>query len=529
MNNVKILDSTLRDGALADDVNLTLEDKLRIAPMIDALGVDYIEYGWPQVFPNDLGFLAQAEGLNLRAKLVVFGATRKPETRAEKDRGLQMLLDSGAQTVQLYGKVWPLHVEKVLRTSLEENINMLRDSVALIKNAGRETLLIAEFFFDALAESPEYAMRFVQTALEAGVDTLVLADSVGRSLPTFVSDGVKRVLDAANGVSVGVHLHNDFGLALANALSAIEAGATHVQGSINGYGARNGITDLTALLPIMKLKLGLETVTDEELSRLTPTAQRIAEMLGRSAGMEDKPFVGRNVFAHKTDTHIAAVLSTPEAYEPIPPEKVGNHRKLVIPGVSRPAYLARVAEQYGVDLSIESAANARILAELKKLEDEGYSFEDAPESLELIVGQLSGKFQKVLSVERVRLFDAIRGRDRPVVEASLSVKVGAEEEYVAAESVGPVKALLKAIKAALALSEDREMAEYTRQLEAVAMRVRSVNRRGEPLKVRSAITVTDGTRDWTCIGISEDLIQACWKALVDAVEYGLATRETVNA
>ncbi len=524
MNPITILDSTLRDGALADDVSMSLEDKLRLAPLIDSLGVNYLEYGWPQVAPSDMGFFERAQDLNLHAKLVVFGATRKPETRVDKDRGLALLLETNAPVVQLYGKVWPLHVEKVLRTSLEENLAMLRDSVAYIKNAGRETLLIAEFFFDALETSPEYAMQFVQTALEAGLDTLVLADSVGRSLPKFISESVSRVLEVAQGRTVGVHLHNDFGLALANALAALDAGATHVQGSVNGYGARNGITDLTALLPILKLKLGLDVVSDEQLARLTPVAQRIAESLGLAANMENAPFVGRNVFAHKTETHIAAVLSTPEAYEPIPPEKVGNHRKLVIPSVSRPAYLARIAEQYGVDLRIESAANTRILAELKRLEDEGYSFEDSPESLELIVGQLSGKFQKVLSVERVRLFDAIRGRDRPVVEASLSVQVGSESEYVAAESVGPVKALLKAIKAALKLSGDAQISAYSARLEAISMRVRSVNRRDDPLKVRVAITVSDGTHDWTCIGISEDLIQACWKALVDAVEYGLATR-----
>jgi 2-isopropylmalate synthase len=519
-----ILDTTLRDGALAGDVTLTLEDKLRLAPLIDSLGVTYLEGGWASVFPSDLEFFRRAAELNLRAKLVAFGATRKPETAVAKDRGLELLLRCETPVVSLYGKVWGLHVEKVLRTTLEENLKMLSDSVAFARAAGREVILMAEHFFDAMRDSPEYALRFVTTALKAGANTIVLADSNGSALPAEIKSGVAQVL-ATTSLPVGVHLHNDFGLALANALSALEAGATHVQGSVNGYGARNGITDLTALLPIMKLKLKLNVVTDAELTRLTPVALEIAEIVGKSAEMDDAPFVGRRVFEHKTETHVGAVLSSPEAYEPIPPERVGNHRRLVIPGVSRPAYLARIAEQYDVHLQDGSASSQRILAELKRLEDEGFSFEDAPASLELILGQLTGKFPRVLSVDRVRIFDVIRGRDRPVVEASLSVKIGAEDEYVAAESVGPVKALLKAVKAALALSEDKTLAQYSATLQAIGLRVRSVNRRADPLKVRTAITMTDGERDWTCIGISEDLLQACWKALVDGVEYGMATRE----
>ncbi len=534
MKPISILDTTLRDGALAGDVNLSIEDKLRIAPLIDSLGVTYLECGWPQVFANDIELFERLPELELKAKLVAFGATRRPETLVTRDAGLQRTLAANTSVVQLYGKVWPLHVEKVLRTSLDENLKMLSESLEFMKNAGREVLVICEHFFDALPSSQEYAMKFVQTALEAGADTVVLADSNGSSLPKFVSEGVTRVLEIAGNTSVGVHLHNDFGLALANALAALEAGATHLQGSVNGYGARNGITDLTALLPILKLKLGIDVITDAQLAKLTPVALEIAERVGKAAGMEDAPFVGRRVFEHKTDTHIAAVLSSPEAYEPIAPEKVGNQRRMVIPGISRPSYLARISEQYGVDLSDSSASSGRILAELKQLEDEGYSFEDAPASLELTLGQLTGKFPKILAVERVRVFDTIRGRDRPVVEASLSVRVGLEDEYVAAEAAGPVKALLEALKRALELSTNTSLRDYSKTLKATGFRGRNVQSRIEPLKVRVAITLTDGTREWTCVGISLDLIAAVWKALVDAVEYGLATRakplenETMN-
>ncbi len=520
---IQILDTTLRDGALAGGVTLSVDDKLRLAPLIDSLGVHDLECGWASVFPKDLEFFERITELNLKARVVAFGATRRPETLVKKDKGLETLLLCNTPAVSLYGKVWGLHIEKVLRTTLEENLKMLSDSVSYMRESGREVILMAEHFFDAMRDHPEYAVEFVRTALEAGANTIVLADSNGSSLPKDIQSGIKRILEFSN-VPVGVHLHNDFGLALANALAALEAGATHFQGSVNGYGARNGITDLTALLPIMNLKLGLEVVSPEQLAKLTPVALEIAEVVGKSAGMDDAPFVGRRVFEHKTDTHIAAVLSSPEAYEAVPPEKVGNVRKLIIPGVSRPSYLARIAEAYDVHLTDGSASSNRILAELKRLEDEGYSFEDAPASLELALGQLTGKFPKVLSVERVRLFDTIRGRDRAVVEASLSVRVGNEEEYVAAEASGPVKAFLKAIKAALVLSEDKTIAAYSAKLEVISLRIRSLNSRQESLRARASLTITDGTRDWTCVGISEDLLQACWKALVDGVEYGMATR-----
>jgi 2-isopropylmalate synthase len=523
-----ILDTTLRDGALAEEVSLSVADKLRILPLIDSLGVDYIELGWPQVFPNDLEFCQRAQELGCRAKLLAFGATRRPETLVERDAGLRNLLAAGTPVVQLYGKVWPLHVEKVLRTTLAENLAMLRDSLEYVRQAGRETLVIAEHFFDALVSAPDYALQFVQAAAEAGAGTIVLGDSNGRSLPAFIREGLERARSVSGSSLLGVHLHNDFGLALANALAAIEGGAEHLQGSVNGYGARNGITDLCALLPIMKLKLGLEVVSDAELTRLTPVAQTIAELVGLAGEMNTRPFVGRSVFSHKTETHIAAVLSDPEAYEPIAPEKVGNQRRLIIPGVSRPSYLAQMAEQFGVDLSQESAANGRILAELRRLEDEGYSFEDAPASLELLVSQLTGRSQPVLSIERVRIFDAIRGRERPVVEASLRAQVGQAHEYVAAEAPGPIAALFKALKLALSLGEDKAIGDYGARIECIDLKARTLPKASDESQPRArlSLTFTDGQRQWTTVGISQDVLQAAWKALVDGVEYGLATRES---
>ena len=529
MAAITILDTTLRDGALTEDVNLSVADKLRLAPLIDSLGVTYIEGGWPQVTPSDIDFLRQAADLNLKARLVAFGPTRRPETRPERDSGMRALLDAGTPTVQLYGKVWPLHVEKVLRTNLDENIVMLRESIEYMRGHGKEVLVIAEHFFDGYRDNPEYAMRFVRTALECGADILTLGDSNGGTLPGGITEGVSRTLELAEGTPVGFHVHNDCGLALANAIAAIEAGATHAQGSVNGYGARNGITDLTALIPLMKLRMGLEVVTDEQLERITPVARTIAEFVGLGAQMRDRPFVGQKVFAHKTETHIAAVLSNPEAYEPIPPQKVGNQRRMVIPSVQRPAYLARIAEAYGVDLRVQSAANSAILAELKRLEDEGYSFEDAPASLELSLGLLSGHFQPVLHVERVRLFETIRERERPVVEAALRVRIGDETEYVAAEADAPGEALLSVIRSALDLARDRTLGEYARRIRIESFRARTLHQHPNPMRIRASLSFTDGQREWTTIGISHDFIQAAWKALIDGVEYGLVTRDQQRA
>lgn len=520
---VTILDTTLRDGALNEDVSLSVRDKLRLAPLIDSLGVDLIEGGWPQVFPHDLEFLREAADLGLRARLVAFGATRRPETRADRDPGLRALLAAGTPVVQVYGKVWPLHVEKVLRTTLDENLAMLRESVTLLQAEGREVMVIAEHYFDARRSDADYADRFLEAALEGGASVLTLGDSNGGSLPEEIAGGVARALELAGGRTVGMHAHNDFGLALANALAAVRAGATHVQGSVNGYGARNGITDLTALLPILNLRLGLGVVSDEELTRLTPVAHAVAEIVGLG-GMAERPFVGHRVFAHKTETHVAAVLSDPHAYEPVPPESVGNQRRLVIPGVARPTYLARVAETYGVDLRVESAANARILAELRRLEDDGYSFEDAPASLELALGRLTGRFGSVLGVERLRLFEVIRGRDRPVVEAALRARVGDQNGYVAAEADGPVAALLQVVRDALELSSDPAVRAYGAQLSVLAFRIRTLSGRTEDLKVRASFAMTDGAREWNTVGVSSDLIQAVWKALLDAAEYGVLTR-----
>ncbi len=510
-----ILDTTLRDGALTEDINLSVEDKLRLAPLIDSLGVQYLEGGWPAVFEADLAFFERAPELNLQAKLTAFGATRRPETPVKRDKGMRLLLETNAPVVHLYGKVWTLHVEKVLGTTKAENLAMLRDSVTLMKEAGREVIYTAEHFFDGYRADRDYALTNLRAAFESGADILSLGDSNGASLPGLVREGVLAARELLGDTVIGLHLHDDLGLALANTLAGLDAGAQHVQATVNGYGARTGITDLDTLLPILKLKLGSEVVSDEQLARLSDVARRVAEMVGLGEQMDHHPVVGRKVFAHKTQTHVAAVLSAPEAYEAIAPEAVGNTRRLLLPGLTRPTYLQEIARDFGVDLSGDSAANARILGVLKGLEDQGYTYEDAPASLQWRLATLTGAAAPRLNVERLRLFEVIRGLNQAVVEASLKVRADGETLYVAAEGAGPVEALFAVLLEALrALPDVRALAG---RLRLGAIRVRNLER----ALVRVTATFQDGGREWTTVGIDQDVVRAVWTALLDGVEYGL--------
>ncbi len=520
-----LLDTTLRDGALAEGVSFTPEDKLELLPLLDSLEFDYLEAGWPYQFPEDLEVFARAADMDLRGRLTVFGSTRRPETAPAQDPNVKAMLKANTPVVHVYGKAWELHVEKVVRTTLEENLDMVRDTVAFFKDQGKEVLFTAEHFFDAYRRGPDYPMAVVQAALEAGADLIDLGDSNGAALPREVEAGTRAVVEAVEGVPVGFHGHNDAGLAVANAIAAIEAGARHVQGSVGGYGARCGITDFATLLPILKLRMGIDVVSDEALKRLTPVTRKIVHRIG-VGDLDYHPFVGYKVFAHRTHAHIAAVLSAPESYEPIPPEAVGNERRLLLPGIVRASYLEALAARFGVDLSEDTAANRRIREELLRLEEAGYTFEDAEASFELILGKLTGRFRPWIEIERLRLFEVLRGKVRPVVEASLRARLGGQTEYVAAEGDGPVSTLFAVLKEALAQVAPAlgPLAERVAGLELKAVRVRTFYPRGRrELRARVTVTFAMGEARFTTIGISTDLIQAIWKALLDGLEYALYT------
>jgi len=526
MARVTILDTLLRDGALSEGVSFTPEDKIEILQLLDRLEIPYLEAGWPYQWPEDLEVFERARDLDLKGKLVVFGSTRRPETDPERDPNLKLVLKADTPTVHIYGKAWSLHVEKVLRTSLEENLAMVRETVAYLKELGKEVIFTAEHFYDGCRHDRGYSLEVVGEAIKAGADIVVLGDSVGASLMSEVSRGVKSVKEAYPEAVVGFHGHNDMGLAVANAIAAVEAGAEHVQGSIGGYGARTGMTDLSTLIPILKLKMGVDVVSDEALKNITPVTRAIVNKVG-VGDLDYHPFVGYKVFAHRTHSHIAAVLSDPETYEPIPPEAVGNERRLLLPGIARASYLESLAQRLGVDLTADSAANQRIREELLKLEEEGYTYEDAEASLELILGKLTGRFRPEMNVERLRLFEVIRGKHSPVVEASLRIQLGSHDEYVAAEGTGPVTTLFEVLVEALreVRHELGPLDGYICGIKLSAVRVRTFYPRGKhELRARVTVTFSDGERNWSTIGISRDLIQATWKALFDGIEYGLYTK-----
>ncbi|MFN8509392.1 MAG: citramalate synthase [Deinococcaceae bacterium] len=529
MPTLSILDTTLREGALAEDIVFSTNEKLRIAKLIDSLGVTYIEGGWPHVFEEDLEFFAAARDLGLNAKLTAFGATRRPDTPIHRDKNLKALLESQAPVIHIYGKVWTLHVEKVLQTTLSENLAMLRETIAFLKAEGKEVIYTAEHFFDGFRTDRNYSLENLQVALDAGADIITLGDSNGGSLPKLIREGITAAKECIQNHPLGLHLHNDLGLALANTLTGLEVGIDHIQGTINGYGARTGITDLTTLLPILKLKMDCDIVSDLQLSRLTQVANQIAEISGLGGEMDHRPIVGRKVFSHKTPTHVAAVLSDPESYEPIDPAKVGNHRRLLIPGLNRPTYLKEVARKFGVDLSENTAANIHILDVLRKLEEQGYNFEDAQASFELRLGRLTGKYQRILDTERLRLFEVIRGQSRSVVEASLKVRIdGHDAEYVAAEGSGPLDTLYRVVMEALHKDPSKHPLENIDAIRPIGYRVRTLSASKGHLNVRVALSFTDNRREWTTIGIEENVTQALWTALVDGIEYGLLTPVDVH-
>lgn len=526
MKQVSVLDTTLRDGALAEGVSYSVDDKLELLAMLDRLGFGYLELGWPYQAPEDLEAFERALEMPLRGRLTVFGSTRRPETHPERDPNLRAMLRSGAPVTHIYGKAWDLHVHKVLHTTEEENLGMVQASVEYMKQEGKEVIFTAEHFFDGFRRNRAYALKVIETARSAGADIIDLGDSNGYSLPQEIAEGVRVVVERVGETPVGIHAHNDSGLAVAAAIAAIEAGARHVQGSVGGFAARCGMTDLSTLMPLLKLKLGIDVVDDEALRHLTPVTRAVVNKIG-VGNMDYHPFVGYKVFAHRTHAHIAAVLSDPESYEPIPPEAVGNERRLLLPGIARASYLEAFSRRLGVDLSSDSAANRRIREELVRLEEAGYTYEDAEAGLELILGKLTGRFRPVFSVERLRLFEAIRGRNQPVVEASLHIKLGQRTEYVASEGEGPIGTLFNVVKSALHRVADElgVLSVYAERIELQGVRLRTFCSRSCPnLNARVTVTLGDGARSWSTIGISGDLIQAIWQALLDGVEYGMYTQ-----
>ncbi|MGC8470712.1 MAG: citramalate synthase [Acidimicrobiales bacterium] len=524
-DHVDIFDTTLRDGSQQEGLSLTVDDKLRVAEQLDHLGVAYVEGGWPGANPKDDEFFARARTeLHLStATLVAFGSTRRAGVRAQDDQVLGRLVAAGAPVVCIVAKSWDRHVEEALRTTLDEAVSMVGDSVRHLREHGLRVFLDAEHFFDGWRHDRDFALRVLEAAEQAGAEALVLCDTNGGSLPEQVGEAVADVRRATS-TQLGIHCHNDTGCAVANSLTAVEAGVTQVQGCVNGYGERAGNADLSAVIPNLSLKLGIRTVPADRLQRLTPVAHHIAELVN-IAPSSQQPYVGASVFAHKGGLHASAVARRRDLYEHIDPELVGNGTRVVVSEMAGRATLAMKAAELGLDL--DGQALGQVLDELKRLEHEGYHFEVADGSLELLLRRAGGWAEDFFEVESFRVItdhrDAAPGEDL-TTEATVKVHVGEDRIVATAEGNGPVNALDAALRQAI---EPRFPA--LRRVRLTDYRVRVLDTgKGTGAVTRVLVDTADDTRTWTTIGVSENIIEASWQALYDAVVYALVRADRAD-
>ncbi len=521
--SVDVFDTILRDGSQQEGLSLSVDDKLRVAEQLDHLGVTYIEGGWPGANPKDVAFFARAaKELDLTtATLVAFGSTRRAGVRPEDDAVLANLVGAGVPVACIVAKTWDRHVAEALRTSLDEAVAMVRDSVRHLVAHDLRVFLDAEHFFDGYRRNRSFALSVLAAAEEAGAEALVLCDTNGGSLPDEVGQATADVRDHTS-VQIGIHCHNDAGCAVANSLVAVQAGATQVQGCINGYGERAGNTDLAAAIPNLSLKLNVRTIPTDRLERLTPVSHHIAELVNITPSPQ-QPYVGHSVFAHKGGLHASAVARSADLYEHIEPNVVGNGTRVVVSEMAGRSTLAMKAAELGLELDGEDLG--RVLDELKRLEHEGYHFEVADGSLELLLRRATGWAPDYFTVESFRVItdhgdrtDASSSSAFGVTtEATVKVHVGTDRIVATAEGNGPVNALDAALRAAIGprfpLLDAIHLTDYRVRVLSSGL--------GTGAVTRVLVDTTDGLVTWTTIGVSENIIEASWQALYDSVVVGL--------
>ncbi len=511
---VELYDTTLRDGAQRAGLSYSIEDRLRILHRLDSMGFPFVEGGWPGANPRETEFFRLATKEKLQhATLTAFGMTRKAGERAEDSAVLRDLLDAGTEVVCLVGKSWDLHVTEALRTTLDEGVAMVGDSIAFLRSEGRRVFFDAEHFFDGYRQNQAFAMAVLAAAEGAGAERLVLCDTNGGALPRDVSRIVGEVSASAD-VPLGIHVHNDAGCAVANSLVAVEAGVYQVQGTINGYGERTGNADLVPIAANLALKMGVEALPADSIGRLTELSHYVAEVANVTPDSH-QPYAGRYAFTHKAGLHTSGVARFTEAYEHIPPESVGNRRGVVASDLSGTASLRMKATQFGLELSGD--AIPKLLAELKDREARGYTFEVADASLELLMRRHDGWKQPFFDVESYRVHVERREDEEALAEATVKVRAGGARHVESAEGHGPVGALDNALRKALS-NEYPELEHIT--LEDYRVRVLDENI-GTGATVRVLIDTSNGQGEWTTVGVSSNIIEASWEALTDGYLYGL--------
>jgi len=520
MKQVMVFDTTLRDGSQGEGVSFSVEDKVRIAQKLDELGVHYIEGGWPGSNSKDIDFFKRMQEVRLtHAKISAFGSTRRKGIAAKDDVNLNRIVESGAPVASIFGKSWDFHVHTAIQTTLEENLAMISDSVAYLKSAGLEVIYLAEHFFDGYKNNPEYAMQTIQAAEQAGADWVVLCDTNGGAMPHEVSGIVQTVCNTLL-VPIGIHAHNDCELGVANTLAAVMAGAKQVQGTINGIGERCGNANLCSIIPILHLKLNYRCIPDEKLAKLTGIARYISEVANIHIPT-NQPFVGTSAFAHKGGIHVSAIARAPETYEHIRPESVGNKQRILVSELAGQSNLMVKAKELNLDPTKLTDKSRAIIERIKELEHQGYQFEGADASLELLLREAFGELKSTFAPESFKIIIEKKGQDNVSSEAIVKVTVNGETIHTAADGNGPVNALDNALRKAL-VDHYPDIAK----MHLSDYKVRVIDEKeATAAKVRVLIESTDFHNTWNTVGVSENIIEASWNALIDSIKYFLLDKK----
>jgi 2-isopropylmalate synthase len=514
---IVIFDSTLRDGAQAEGISFSVKDKLKIVKLLDNLGLAYIEAGNPGSNPKDLEFFEEVKSLTLKnAKLTAFGSTRRRGITVEEDANIASLVSAGTDVITIFGKSWDFHVTDIIKTTLDENLDMIRESVAYLKALGKEVIFDAEHFYDGYKANPEYALKTLDAACAGGADALVLCDTNGGAFPSEVYKVTKLVCENYQ-FSIGIHAHNDSGLGVANSIMAVEAGADHVQGTYIGFGERCGNANLSSIIPALQLKMGYSCIPEEQMKWLTTTAIALAEISNISV-KDDTPYIGRSAFAHKGGMHIDGVNKAANSFEHIDPALVGNERRILMSEVAGRSTILSKIQEFDGKLTKDSVETQEIIDKLKELEHIGYQFEGAESTFELVIRKQLGKYKPFFELENYTTMGRQPAEDSAInSSAIIKINVDGKTEMTAAEGNGPVNALDKALRKALEV--------FYPSLKSVSLRdfkVRVLDTKdATAAKVRVLIESTDGEEYWTTVGVSTDIIEASWLALVDSIEYKL--------
>jgi len=517
MKKIEIYDTTLRDGSQSEDVSFSVEDKLRILYKLDEFGIHYIEGGWPGANPKDAEFFEHAKKYKPRnAVLTAFGSTHRASLKVNKDPSIKALLDAETEVVTIFGKTWDFHAREALRVSLPKNLELIHDTVAYLKKRTGKVFFDAEHFFDGYKANPEYAVKTLEAAVAGGADCLVLCDTNGGSMPGQV-DKIVRAMVGTFSTPVGIHAHNDAECAAANSIIAVEAGATHVQGTINGLGERCGNANLISVIPNLKFKLNRNCITANKIKKLKSLSRYVSE-ISNLRHFKRQPFVGDSAFAHKGGIHVSAILRHPETYEHLKPELVGNYQRVLVSDLGGRSNIIRKIQDFKLKVDPDSPKVTQIVKELKELENRGFQFEGAEASFELLIKKTFGLHRKFFELIGFRVIVEKRKEGEiPISEATIMVKVDGRLEHTAADGNGPVNALDNALRKAL-----EKFYPQLREVALIDYKVRVLTAgTGTSTQVRVLVESGDGKHKWGTVGVSENIIEASWQALVDSIEYKL--------